>query len=135
MIYAVEIMARNQEGQFQWSDQLVSILNAMGDSSVNEGSSVKEILAAIEKLDPDAKSTLFNIKVNFKDNFSEFVQKEKGVRKDSNRVFYMFTTLVVIGTLLLIWSSGNSDIEPETLKAFMDFGMAILNLIKDTPLE
>lgn len=128
-------MARNQEGQFQWSDQLVSILNAMGDSSVNEGSSVKEILAAIEKLDPDAKSTLFNIKVNFKDNFSEFVQKEKGVRKDSNRVFYMFTTLVVIGTLLLIWSSGNSDIEPETLKAFMDFGMAILNLIKDTPLE
>lgn len=135
MMYAVEIMSRNMNGHFQWKDQLVAILNAMGNSSINEQSSVEEILKAIELLEPDAKSTLFGIKVNFKETFKDVVLTEAESHNSTNRFFYTFTTIVVFATVGLIWQSGNSDIEPETLKAFMTFGKAVLELLKDVPLE
>lgn len=131
MMYAIEIMSRNREGYFQWTAQLVSILNAMGDLSVNENSSVTEILEAVERLEPDVKSTLFGINVNFKEDFKDIVLKEDEiVGPESNRVFYLFTTAVLAGTMGLIWSSGNSDIEPETLKVFMDFALSVLKMLQ-----
>lgn len=131
MMYAIEIMSRNREGYFQWTEQLVSILNAMGDLSVNEKSSVTEILEAVERLEPDVKSTLFGISVNFKEDFKDIVLKEDGIiGPKSNKAFYSFTTAVLIGTMGLIWYSGNSDIEPETLKVFTDFALSVLKMFQ-----
>lgn len=136
MMYAIDIMSRNKEGHFQWSAQLVSILNAMGDLSVNEASSVEELLKAVERLDPDIKRVLFGIKVNFKKDFKDLTLKEEDMgSKESSKFFYIFTTVVVFTTAGLILHSGNSNIDPETLQSFMKFGLAIINILNGSPPE
>lgn len=132
MMYALDVMSRNLGGEFQWNDQLIAILNAMGDNSVSKYSTTEEILEAVKNLDHDSKKVLLSTKVSFKKNVRNSLDmEEEEIKKESQKLFYGFTFLVLIATVFIVWSSGNSGVEPETISKFMDFGLSLLKMLGD----
>lgn len=136
MLHAVEIMSRHRYGDFQWTDQLIAALNALGDMTVDESSTVDDILEAVTRLDPESKEALLSIEVSFTNEFKDMMEGEKRKnKKESHRIFYGFTAVVVGSTIYLVWQSGHSNIEPDTLKNFMDFGISVMKLLLGQPLD
>ena len=136
MLYAVEIMSRHKSGRFQWTDQLVAALNALGDMSVDVSSSVDDILEAVTRLDPESKEALLSIEVSFTNEFADMMEdEEKRNKKESHRIFYGFTAIIVLSTVYLVWQSGHSNIEPETLNNFMEFAISVMKLLLGQPLD
>lgn len=136
MMHAVEIMSRNRDGKFQWMPQLVSILNAMGDLSVDELSTVDEVLDSISRLDNDSKDTLFAIKVIFNDEFEELMmEEEKKIKKESMKYFLVAAILLVLLTAGVTIYGDAYGVEPETLHKFMEFTIAILKMLSGQPIE
>lgn len=130
MIHAIEIMSRNRDGKFQWTPQLVATLNAVGDLSVDELSSVDEILTAISNLDKEVKESIFSLKISFTDEFIDMMREEEAiVKKESQKIFFGFVFLILFLTIGTIVYSGTYGIEPDTIGKFMDFGLAILKMI------
>ena len=129
-MFALDVMSRNKDGHFQWSDQIVAALNAMGDLSVDETSSTKEILEAVTRLDDDSKKVLLSMKVSFTDEFKELMKEEdSAMNKESQKLFYTFTFLVVSAAAWLVFNSDAAGIESETLHKFMDFGLEIIKIL------
>lgn len=136
MMYAIDIMNRNRGGKFQWTPQLVSILNVMGDLSVDEMSTVDEILNAVKRLDMDSKDILFNIKVVFDNKYEELMmEEERAIKKESFKYFYTAVILLVLVTAGVILYGDNHNVEPETLHKFMEFGISLMKLLSGGSIE
>ena len=136
MLHAVEVMSRNRDGKFQWMSQLVSILNAMGDLSIDELSTVDEVLDSISRLDNDSKDMLFGINVIFNDEFEELMmEEEKKIKKESTKYFLVAATLLVLLTAGVTLYGDSYGVEPETLHKFMEFTVAILKMLSGQSIE
>lgn len=129
-MYALDVMSRNKDGKFQWSDQIVATLNAMGDLSVDETSTTEDILNAVTRLDDHSKSILMCMKVSFTNEFQEMMKEEDmAMKKESQKLFYGFTAFVVFMTGYFMVTSGTTGLESETLHKFMDFVLQVLKLV------
>lgn len=135
-MFALDIMSRNIDGHFQWTEQLVATLNAFGDLSIDETSTTEEILEAVKRLDVDSRRTLLSMKVSFKNDFKTMMEEEEvAIKKESQKLFYGMTALVIVFTGYIVMSGDNHGVEPETLHKFMEMITHLMKYLSGTPID
>ncbi len=135
-MFALDIMSRNIDGHFQWTEQLVATLNAFGDLSIDETSTTEEILEAVKRLDVDSRRILLSMKVSFKNDFKTMMEEEEvAIKKESQKLFYGMTALVIVFTGYIVMSGDNHGVEPETLHKFMEMITHLMKYLSGTPID
>ena len=130
MYYAIEVMSRNKDGVFQWTPQLVSILNILGHRNLTPETPVVELLEVVRSLDPETRSAILNVKVTFDpDHLVEEMRASMEAKKESNRIFYGIACISILAAILMTSGMFGPGTDPESIKHTLDFIIEVLRML------
>lgn len=130
MYYAIEVMSRNKDGVFQWTPQLVSILNVLGHRNLTPETPVDELLEVVRSLDPETRSAILNVKVTFDpDHLVEEMRASMETKKESNRIFYGIACISILAAILMTSGMFGPGNDPESIKHTLDFILEVLRML------
>lgn len=129
---ALQVMSENPSGNFQWMEQLLSLLANIGVDGIHRDLTAPEVLKIVDRLDKPLKDIVMSVKVVFKDipinkrnTPPPYIPDSTEYKsKLSNYVYYVFSGLLVIvglaSTILLNGEEFDADSKAKVLNFILE---------------